>query len=224
MSRPRVKICCIANTDEARRAIRAGADAIGLVSAMPSGPGVIADESIREIAAAVPPPIGTFLLTSRQDAASIAEQIRHSRCNTVQICDRLIAGTYADLKAAVPGTRIVQVIHVCDEQSIAEAREAAISGADALLLDSGNPALATKQLGGTGRAHDWAISRAIVESCDVPVFLAGGLNPDNAARALHEVRPFGLDVCSGLRHEGRLDDAKLRAFFAAIHAAATHAG
>jgi phosphoribosylanthranilate isomerase len=83
---------------------------------------------------------------------------------------------------------------------------------DALLLDSGNQALAVKELGGTGRRHDWAISRTIVEAASVPVWLAGGLTADNVAEAVATVRPFGLDVCSGVRVAGALDEGTLAAF------------
>ena len=214
-ARPRVKVCCIASVDEARLAIALGADALGLVSAMPSGPGVIADVMIAEVAAAVPPPIATFLLTSRQDAAGIVAQVRASGANTVQLVDALPEGAYAELRAALPGVRLVQVIHVLDDASLDEAAAAA-AHVDALLLDSGNPRLAVKELGGTGRVHDWALSRAIVDRSPVPVFLAGGLRAENVADAVRQVRPFGVDVCSGVRTDGRLDPARLSALVAAL--------
>lgn len=212
--KPRVKICCIASIEEAWLAIRHGASALGLVSAMPSGPGVIADDLIAAIAARVPPPIATFLLTSAQDVAMIVEQQRRLRPNTLQLVDRLERGSYAELRAALPGVRIVQVIHVRDEASLAEA-VAVAPQVDALLLDSGNPNLAIKELGGTGRVHNWEISRAIREAVKVPVFLAGGLNAENVAQAVRRVGPFGVDVCSGVRSEGRLDPGKLARFIAA---------
>ena len=87
---------------------------------------------------------------------------------------------------------------------------------DAILLDSGNPALATKELGGTGRRHDWTLSREIREQIKVPVFLAGGLNQGNVQQAIRQVGPFGLDVCTGVRTEGKLDQAKLEQFFASV--------
>src|SRR6266700_2649484 len=90
---PRIKICCISSTAEARMAIELGASALGLVSAMPSGPGVISDELIAEIAATIPPPIGSFLLTSQQDMASIIAQQRRCGTNCVQLCDRLTSGS-----------------------------------------------------------------------------------------------------------------------------------
>jgi phosphoribosylanthranilate isomerase len=90
---------------------------------------------------------------------------------------------------------------------------------DALLLDSGNQSLPVKELGGTGRTHDWSVSRRIVEAAPVPVYLAGGLTPDNVGEAVRRVRPFGVDVCSGVRSGGRLDEARLAAFAAAVRAA-----
>lgn len=211
-----VKICCIASLDEARLAIDAGASAIGLVSAMPSGPGPIEDAEIARIAAAVPRPTETFLLTALTGAEAIAEQ--HRRCGTtaVQLVDALDEAELRHLRRLLPGTRLVQVIHVTGPASVDEARSVAPL-VDTILLDSGNPGLAVKELGGTGRVHDWATSRRICESVGVPVLLAGGLHPGNAREALERVRPAGLDVCSGLRPNGRLDAAKLHAFFRALH-------
>lgn len=214
--RPRVKVCCIGGVEEAAAAVRFGAAALGLVSAMPSGPGPIPEPLITEIAATVPPAVGTFLLTSRQDVPSIIDQQRRCRVNTLQIVDRLESGTYDDLRAALPGVALVQVIHVTGEESVDEACRVSDLGVNALLLDSGNQSLPIKELGGTGRVHDWRLSRRIRETVEVPVFLAGGLRPDNVADAIHAVRPFGVDACSGVRTNGRLDLAKLEAFFEAI--------
>ena len=211
---PRIKICCIASHDEAAMAIAAGADALGLVSAMPSGPGPIEESLIAGIAARVPPPIATFLLTCHQSARAIIAQHRRCRTNTIQIVDSLMDGSYADLRDALPGIALVQVIHVSGMTSVAEA-EAVAPHVDALLLDSGNPTLATRELGGTGRVHDWDVSRRIREAVDVPVFLAGGLRPDNIRAAIERVRPFGVDLCTGVRTHGALDPEKLAAFIAA---------
>jgi phosphoribosylanthranilate isomerase len=216
-ARPRFKVCCIRSRDEAWMAIRHGASALGLVSAMPSGPGVIDEDAISEIAAGVPPGVATFLLTSLVDVRAIAAQQRRLRTTTVQICDRLEAGSLDDLRAALPGIGIVQVIHVTGPASVDEAVEAA-AHANAILLDSGNPGLPVKELGGTGRRHDWTLSRRIREAAPVPVFLAGGLRAENAAEAVAAVSPFGLDVCSGVRTGGALDEGKLERFAAAIAA------
>jgi phosphoribosylanthranilate isomerase len=196
-------------------AVEHGASALGLVSEMPSGPGVIPEDLIAEIAAKVPPAVATVLLTCKQDSGSIIAQQRKCRVNTIQLCDQVEAHIYAELREAMPGVALVQVIHVTGIESIAEA--ASVAGqVDALLLDSGNRNLPVKELGGTGRRHDWRLSRAIVEAVGVPVFLAGGLKPDNVAEAIEQVGPFGLDVCSGVRTGGRLDERKLESFFAGI--------
>jgi phosphoribosylanthranilate isomerase len=209
---PFIKICCIASRDEARLAISMGASALGLVSAMPSGPGPIADELIADIAASVPPPVATFLLTCRQDADAIVEQHRVCRTSTLQLVDTMAPAELRKLRVRLPGIRLVQVIHVGGEESIDEARgyEGLI---DALLLDSGNQKLAVKELGGTGRVHDWQISRRIRDAVKLPLFLAGGLNAGNVLSAAEAVEPHGLDLCSGVRTDGRLDAGKLRAFF-----------
>jgi phosphoribosylanthranilate isomerase len=201
-------VCCIERVEDARLAVRYGAAALGLVSAMPSGPGIIAEERIAEIVAAVPPGVATFLLTSRCEVDAIVAQQRRTGANTLQLCDRMPEGSHAALRDALPGIKLVQVVHVAGEASIAEATAVAPC-VDALLLDSGNQSLPVKELGGTGRTHDWSISRRIREAVDVPVFLAGGLRPENVAEAIRAVRPFAVDVCSGLRTGGRLDEAKL---------------
>ena len=213
--KPRVKICCIGSVEEARTAVEYGASAVGLVGEMPSGPGVIAEELITRIAATVPPAVASFLLTCAQDADAIVRQQRRAGTNTVQICDRLSSGTYEELRAAMPGVALVQVIHVAGPESIEEAISVA-PRVGAILLDSGNQSLPVKELGGTGRTHDWELSRSIREAVEVPVFLAGGLNASNVAEAVRRVGPFGVDVCSGVRTDGRLDERKLSDFFRAV--------
>lgn len=212
---PHVKICCIGSVEEARLAIRHGADALGLVSAMPSGPGVIPEPVIAEIAATVPPPIATFLLTSLTDPDAIVEQQRRCRVNTLQLCDRLSSSGHRRLRDALPGVALVQVVHVTGPEAIEEAIAVAAE-VDALLLDSGDQRLDVKLLGGTGRVHDWSISRRIRESVAVPVFLAGGLHAGNVEAAIAAVQPFGVDVCSGVRSGELLDEAKLAAFLRAV--------
>ncbi|HXD29620.1 MAG TPA: phosphoribosylanthranilate isomerase [Pyrinomonadaceae bacterium] len=204
----------MASVDEAWMAIHYGASALGLVSAMPSGPGPISEDLIAEIAAQIPPPIASFLLTCKEDAASIIDQQRRTRVNTIQICDRLFPGEHQKLRSALPGVALVQVIHVTGPESLDEAISVAPL-VDAILLDSGNQSLAIKELGGTGRTHDWTISKRIREAIGIPMFLAGGLNSSNVAEAIRQVRPFGVDLCNGVRTEGRLDEGKLVAFFAA---------
>lgn len=211
----RVKVCCISSIEEAELALAAGADALGLVSAMPSGPGPIPESTIADIVRHVGGRAATVLLTSRQDALDIAEQLDRIRPTVVQLVDELPTSEYTALRGAHPSVAIMQVIHVRGSASVAEAVDVA-PFVDAILLDSGNPTAAVKELGGTGRVHDWAVSRAIRDAVAVPVFLAGGLRPSNVADAISAVEPFGVDVCSGVRHSGRLDSAAVRAFIQAV--------
>lgn len=212
---PRIKICCISSIEEARIAAEAGASALGLVGLMPSGPGVISDELIFQIAKTVPLPLATFLLTSETSVSEIIKHHQRTQTNTIQLVDALSRDSYKELREALPGIKLVQVIHVLDEGSVAEAIE--ISGlVDAILLDSGNPNLPIKELGGTGRIHDWTLSRKIRDSVNVPVFLAGGLNYENIRQAIDTVQPFGIDVCSGVRTNGKLDKEKLDLFIGEV--------
>ncbi len=212
---PELKICCIASVAEARLAVRHGATALGLVSAMPSGPGVIPERRIAEIAAAVPEGVASFLLTSRRRAAEIAEQQRRSGVEAIQLCDRLEPGGHARLRRELPGVTLVQVVQVTGAEASDEALALA-PHVDALLLDSGDPRLPVKALGGTGRPHDWRVSRRIRDAAPVPVYLAGGLRADNVAEGIETVRPYGVDVCTGVRTRGRLDGRKLAAFVRAV--------
>jgi phosphoribosylanthranilate isomerase len=213
--RPKVKICCISSESEAKMAIEHGASALGLVAKMPSGPGPISDELILSIAKTIPEHIASFMLTSETSAEDIIQHHYRTQTNTIQIVDALAFGTYDQIKATLPNIKIVQVIHVIDESSIDEAIAIA-EHVDFLLLDSGNPKAAIKELGGTGRTHNWALSRSIVEQSKVPVFLAGGLNIDNVQRAMETVAPYGVDLCSSVRTNGHLDPKKLEEFFAIV--------
>jgi phosphoribosylanthranilate isomerase len=222
---PRVKICCIASVDEARMALAAGASALGLVSQMPSGPGVISEALIAQIAATVSAPTdtfwGTFLLTCQQDAQAIVAQHRVCRTSAVQLVDSLGIDQLQQLRDALPGIKLVQVVHVTGSESVKQA-QAVAAWVDAVLLDSGNPKLPVKELGGTGRTHDWTLSRQIVQAVQneagKPVWLAGGLNAANVAQAVRQVQPYGLDLCSSVRTDGALDANKLAALFAALRA------
>jgi len=211
----RVKICCIKSLAEAQMAIRHGASALGFVSAMPSGPGPISEELIADLIAKIPTGILTFLLTSKQDAPSIIAQQHRTYANTLQLVDSVSIETYQELRSELPGVSIVQVIHVTGPDAV-ETAQTVSPFVDAILLDSGNPNLPIKQLGGTGRVHDWGISRTICSQLQIPVYLAGGLNPENVAEAIRAVQPFAVDICSGVRTNGALDEEKLARFFGQV--------
>ena len=208
----KVKICCISSIEEATLAVAYGAAAIGLVGRMPSGPGIITDELIHAIAKTVPPPTHTFLLTSETTTDNIIEHHKKVNTTTIQIVDALSGREYHKIREAIPNVQLVQVIHVLDEGSIKEAIEIS-EFVDAILLDSGNPNLPTKVLGGTGKTHNWDLSKKIREEISLPVFLAGGINKDNIKKAIEHVQPYGIDLCSSVRTNGQLDESKLEALF-----------
>lgn len=212
----KVKICCIATEDEAKLAIKFGASALGLVAKMPSGPGPISDEKIMAIAKTIPSHIDSFMLTSETKATEIIQHHKRTLTNTIQIVDALSEGTYKDIRIELPSIKIVQVVHVINEQSIDEAVRLS-ELVDFILLDSGNPTAAIKELGGTGRTHNWQLSKRIVEQSRVPVFLAGGLHAGNVREAVEKVNPYGVDLCSGVRTNGNLDLYKLESFFEAVN-------
>lgn len=211
--KPRVKVCCIANVTEANLAISYGASALGLVSEMPSG-SMISEGLIAQVASLVPPAVSSFLLTSKPDTLAIIAQQRRLGVNTIQICDRLQSGTYDDLRQALPGIALVQVIHVENADSIEAAAKAAphVHG----LLLSTDQALKINEQGNTSKTHNWEISRKIRELVDIPVFLGGGLTPENVSEAIQQVQPFGVDVCTGVRTKGKLDEDKLAKFFTQV--------
>lgn len=215
--RTRLKVCCIASVGDIRLAISHGADALGFVGPMPSGPGTLPLGAIAALTPLVPPPVASVLLTSKTTAVDILAEVRESGCNTVQIVDHIDPEHYAALRR-VPALRILQVVHVEDRHSVALACDYA-RFADALLLDSGRPSLAVPELGGTGRTHDWGLSAEIVARARKPVFLAGGLDAGNVTDAVRQVRPYGIDLCSRVRTEGSLDEAKLAAFVKALASA-----
>ena len=179
-------------------AIEAGASALGLVSEMPSGPGVISDELAAEIAAAVPPGVDAFLLTSRTAAwRRSSSRTGAIKARALQLVDALPAGAHARAAAGAAGgeARAGGPRH---RAGVARRGRGALAGkVDAILLDSGNPSLEVKELGGTGRRHDWEISRRIREAIDVPLYLAGGLRPENAREAIETVGRSGSTSARG---------------------------
>ncbi len=192
-------------------AINLGADILGLVGHMPSGPGIISDDTAASIVNMVPKGVETFLLTSETTAAGVIAHHKRVNSSAIQLVDELSKADHAIIAEALPGIKLVQVIHVMDDTSIKQAQDMA-AGVDALLLDSGNPNLKTKELGGTGRIHNWSLSQQIVDSVEVPVYLAGGLAVSNVKQAVSQVRPHGIDLCSSVRSNDHLDLNKLAEF------------
>ena len=215
MQKIRVKICCISSVEEAILALSHGASALGLVGQMPSGPGIISDQQILEITTSLPPMVSTFLLTSETQPKAIIDHYKQVNTSTIQIVDQVDTNVYEQIRNELPHVKIVQVIHVLNSKSVQQAIDVS-PYVDAILLDSGNPNLPTKELGGTGRIHNWDLSKTIRMKVDVPIILAGGINSNNVKQAIEHVQPFGVDLCSSVRTNGKLDENKLKLFFQAI--------
>lgn len=216
--RTRLKVCCIADHDEAATAVRLGACALGLVAVLPSGARVLDEHTLPALAATIPPPVARFLLTSSTAPEEIVAQAVAARVDTVQLADEVPLSVYQALRRGAPHVRIAQVLHVQGPEVVPQAQSVA-PHVDALILDSGTPKAEVPVFGGTGRVHDWSLSRQVVTAVGIPVFLAGGITAANVGLAVEQVRPFGIDVCSGVRSDGRLDPAKLSDLVRALVAA-----
>ncbi len=211
MRRPHIKICCISSVEEARLASGAGAHLLGLVGPMPSGPGVLTLDAARAIAAHDHRPARPILLTASDTAADIARDAATVGVSSVQVVRHIAVQEARTLGES--GLDYVQVIHVEGPDSV-DLVDTYAEHCSAFLLDSGRPAAGF--LGGTGAVHDWSLSAGFVRRSPRPVWLAGGLTPENVGAAIETVRPDGLDICSGLRREGRLDAGLLRDYIVAI--------
>ena len=213
LGRTRIKICCIRSVEEAALATRMGADALGLVGPMPSGPGIVTLETAATISRHATAPVSRFLLSSETEADGLISAATQTGVDSLQIVRHLEPGVLAQVRKSLPHIRLVQVIHVEDETAL-DRIDAYADQVSAFVLDSGKPSRA--ELGGTGRTHDWDISARFVRRSPRPVFLAGGLNSQNVADALQHVQPFGLDLCSSVRTNDHLDRDKLSRFMAAV--------
>ncbi len=221
MTRPgavRVQIAGISSLADALAVERAGADAIGFTLGLPTGPHNGLDErGARAIIAALPPLIAPVLITYLDTAAAVVPLCRYLGVATVQLHARAAPGEIAAMRDALPGLKVILAVNVTGEASLEEAVRVA-ADADALILDTYDPA--TGRHGATGRTHDWALSRRIVAASPAPVILAGGLTPDNVGEAIRTVRPWAVDVHTGVeRPDGTTDHARVRAFVAAARTA-----
>lgn len=213
MKRTRIKVCCISSIAEAQLAVAHGADALGLLGDMPSSPRAIDVDTAREIAKNTPPTVETFLLTASFSGTEIARQTEYCATTVVQVVQHIDASEYQRLIEMIPSVRRVQVIHVEDRTAL-DLIAMYEPYVHAFILDGGRANAAVADLGGTGRVHDWGISSEFVRRSTKPVFLAGGLKPHNVREAVSTVAPFGLDVCSGVRRDHKLDAQLLDEFTA----------
>lgn len=210
----KTKICCILDAAEARIAAHEGADWYGLVGPMPSGPGVLSLDEAKGIATSPRFSARPILLTSAETADLILAEANFVGVDAVQVVRHIPPEEAAGLKAS--DLYYVQVIHVAGPEALALI-DVYAPYCDAFLLDSGQPS--RDAFGGTGQTHDWDVSAEFVRRADRPVYLAGGLNAGNVGRAIRTVRPHGVDICSGVRRDRKLEPALLSAFMEEVRRA-----
>lgn len=205
-----VKICGIRSIEDARAAVVAGADELGFHVGLTGGRVPLESEHAARIIAELPESASGVVVTSIAESGKLIELVRATGADIVQLYGDATPETILEVKKALPDVQVWKVLNVADEGSIAEAKKYE-RAADAIALDTLNKETGVR--GGTGKVHDWNISRKIVESVSIPVILAGGLNPDNVAEAIRAVNPFGVDVNSGVSNaDGTKDVGKVRMF------------
>ena len=199
----RVKICGTATFADLDCAVAAGADAVGFLMGITHvTQDAVTPETAAAMVATLPPfivPVAVTHLTKPSDLIRIVEL---ARCTTLQIQDVVTPDDIAEVREALPYLRIMKAVHVMDESAIATAKYFSDT-ADAILLDTRT----ADRIGGTGITHDWNISAKIVK-----VILAGGLTPENVTEAIIRVRPYAVDVHTGVKKNGVRDAERTRAF------------
>jgi phosphoribosylanthranilate isomerase len=191
----RVKICGIKSIDEAWMAVDAGADAFGLiVGATHKTEDVLKPETAHYILKEAPPYISSVLVTHLTTAKEILAIYTKVPACHIQLQDNISIDEIDKLRKNLKHVKLIKAIHVVRKDAVDAAKYFA-PNVDALLLDSKT----RFRIGGTGKVHDWNISRDIVESIEIPIILAGGLTPENVVEAIKKVRPFGVDVNTGVK-------------------------
>lgn len=206
----RVKICGIKNIEDALAVAALGADELGFHVGLAGGRSPLTPEDAARIIKQLPPHAAPVLVTSVVEPKELIGLAQKTGAAILQLYGDASPAQIQEVKEAMPSVKIWKVINIADEASIALAKEYE-GAADAVALDTFNKDNGAR--GGSGKTHDWDISRRIAESLSIPVILAGGLNPENVAEAVAQVRPAGVDVNSGVTNpDGSKDLAKVKRF------------
>jgi phosphoribosylanthranilate isomerase len=217
----RCKLCGIRSEADLQIAVGAGADAVGFISGVTHfSEDALSGDAARDLAAKTPPYVSTVLVTHLEQADAILDLAEHIGVDTIQVHGLVSPDTLAEVFARAGGRRITKAVHVTGTDAIADAR-AFLNIADALHLDSRT----TDRLGGTGEAHDWEISREIVQiamrEAGKPAILSGGLRPSNLAEAISTTEPYAVDVNSGIEDDKGDKRSDLAGEFVSIASAAS---
>jgi phosphoribosylanthranilate isomerase len=210
----RVKICGIKNQAELNTAIRCGADAVGFITEVPvDTPRRISLETAAKLIKQVPPLVESVLVIMPERAEEVYHMANTAKPSMVQLHKDPSYELLEEIQNLRQHIKIIQTVTipergVCHTTSLHEYIKLLSPYVDAVLLDT----LTTKGTGGTGKTHNWQISREIVEQSPLPVILAGGLNPENVEDAIRAVKPFAVDTASGVETQGVKDEHKVKAF------------
>jgi len=207
----KIQIAGVSSLEDSIRLINLGVDGLGFTLRLPSGiHDGLTEEKAKKIIAALPPLVGTVLITYITNPIEAVDFCKYLGVNTIQLHAPVEKGVMTEMKNLLPNVKIIKSVNVVNLSAIDEVKNYA-DEADAIILDTYDPK--SGRHGATGITHDWAISREIVEACPMPVILAGGLNPDNVAEAIKFVKPWGVDVHTGIENaDGTPSHEKAAAF------------
>lgn len=192
----RVKVCGHTRERDIHASVRAGVDAVGVISEVPvETPREVSRYRAGNLLSTVPPLVTGVLVTMPSTVEAALDLVAETAPDAVQIHGTLSPAAVAELASSISQSVMVALDHDADLPAYADS-------ADALLIDS----VEESGAGGTGRTHDWDRTAELVDSLDVPVLLAGGLTPDNVGSAIQRVAPFGVDTASGVERSGGLKD------------------
>jgi phosphoribosylanthranilate isomerase len=220
----RAKICGIRSQLDLHIAVEAGADAVGFICGVThESEDALDEDAARALVRQVPPYVSTVLVTHLTEADEVLRLAGFLDVDTIQLHGVAEHEAVARVFAAAGRRRVTKAIHIESPEAVAVA-ETFLDVCDALHLDSRTAG----RLGGTGKVHDWSISRRVVElaweRARRPTILAGGLRPENLVSAIQTVGPFAVDVNSGVDDEhGDKDPARVAAFVSLAHSSPTAA-
>ena len=204
----RVKICGITREEDLAVAVAAGADAVGFLVGVPSSPRNLTIERAERLLRQVPIFVDSVVVTAPQSIDGLAEICETLKPSAIQIHGKK-SFVASELREQIKDARLIKTVYVTKD-ALNETAIEELKTFDAVLLDS----VAKGQYGGTGRVHDWNMSRQIREAvAPLPLILAGGLKPENVKEAVQTVQPYAVDVASGVESQPAVKDhGKVRAF------------
>lgn len=209
----KVKICGNASLNDLKIALSAGADAVGFITGTNyKSEDAVTKSCAKKLVLSLPPFVASVAVTHLQNPQDLIDIIDETGCSTLQIQNDVSLEDMDIVKNGLPHTKIIKAVHVTGIEAIEKA-EMFSKTADAIILDTKTET----RIGGTGITHDWNISAEIVKRLNKPVILAGGLSPSNLAEAIEKVKPYAVDVHSGVKKNGARDFYLTKSFVDIAH-------